>query len=888
MKKKNLRPLILSSLAALAVAGIGTGATFALFTDKAETDVSITAGIVKVSGAVSDLTTYSVQADPNGDRIDENGGKYSSVATTVPLVFATGGTASYDQANSILALDRIVPGDRVTFNFTPSAESNVDILYRFSYKVIVDSTHNLDLAKGLVTTIGSETYDGLQEYTSVWTKLEADASEGPAAIPFDIELPVYRGNEYQNKSAAILLNVEGIQANAAVANGMVIIANDATAQTETKVADEDLVIEASNADNSITVKSTIPAATSEVSAGSSVALKVSEISITENPQSEDSNDLNFDASLYVDGIEVNSFDQDIAIEVSVGSNLRITSVTHNGEPLTNYSYNPDTGIVSFVTRTFSPFVITYEARNGVYGFYDSYQEAGHWVHEIKTKEHFRNIGAAAFKHPEVATVDSVYKVVADIDFGGISPWSDGSSWVNIGTNESPKTINDFEFNGILDGGNHKLSNISITQSFGAAIGDADFAGLFDRLGIATLKNFTVKNVTVNNPAAKPGAIIAGGTKSAASEVVFENVTVDESCRVDGLQGCAAFMGYARAAKKLHFVNCVNKADIVCTGQNVGAFMGSLTGGSAERSILFDHCVNSGDISAQGLVGSFYGSNSNNGTVTFDHCENTGDVTAFANANAGLFVGQYHSLSNFTFTETTNSGTLYACNASGELTTNGEFIEGNTTWASYDVARGYIQPFDAITAKVRINETTKKVEVYDISNPSAYDSVLVSISLGPIDTFRLSDSGMFASGGDTVATETVSDVANISLKQLTRAGWFAPTADTPTGAFDGDGPSSASIPWFDYYKIPFELKGTTGYENGYHVDEQGGYYIISNENCVDSFKQIMNGHTSVEYRVVFTKVINNKPTVVGFASKTDSIYPNVGLEPNPLVTPYYQG
>ena len=901
---KITKPILVSALSALAFGAVGVAGTFALFTDNTETAISAQAGIVDVGLNASNLTTYSAQAVPADSTsytmVDERGGKYISV-TTQNNTFTNGGTASLE--GGALTMRKLTPGDRVTFQAGLANHSNVAIKYRLVYKF---TGTNGVLAQGLVTKSNisgsAQTYEGLREFVAPWTFLEAGAALPATAITFDIELPINRGNDYQSKEASFSLYVEAVQGNAYVEDeartllfGSLTPAQEATQEVEDPA--QPTVLQTTSTLATTTVKTTIPANTSyqtdpqqaaeQIAADDTVKLVVSDLVVAEDSATKKGT-VDLDIALLVNDVEVTQFSEFVNVEVNIGKNLDITSVTHNGNAVTEYTYTASEGILRFTTKNFSPFTVEYSiVPNTSYGFFDSYQKDGHWIHEIKTPAHFRNIGVASYKYPEVSGGDNVYLLVDDIDFGGVSPWSDGSSWINIGY-ESEKTIHDFEFNGILDGANHTLSNINLTQEMGPspAVGDHDYGGLFDSVGVATFKNFTVSHVTINAADAKPGAIIAAGTKKAASEITFDHVTVDDSCRIDGLQGCAAFLGYARNANKMHFSYCTNEADIVVTGSNVGAFMGSLTGGSASRSIRFDHCVNSGDISGYNLIGSFYGSNSDNGTVVFDTCQNTGNVTSFSGSDAGLFVGKYHGLTNFTFTNTTNTGTLYAANAATVKTTNAEFT--SETFTTAEAAQAFVQGFAALSPTISFDSANNLVIGGLDGHEDDYDYAIVTISLGPIDTFRLSDSYMVASGGDTVTTQQVTDVANVNLKKLTKAGWFAPTATTPTGAFQGDAPSGGSQAWFDYYKIPFELKGTQGYENGYHTTADGSYYIISNENCVDSFTQIMNGHTSISYKVVLYKNINNKYSIVGFKEETESCYGVVGANPNPYLLPYYTG
>ena len=52
------KKFILPAIALFAFAAVGVGSTYAIFTSKANTNIAVTAGKVKVEATVSDLRTY--------------------------------------------------------------------------------------------------------------------------------------------------------------------------------------------------------------------------------------------------------------------------------------------------------------------------------------------------------------------------------------------------------------------------------------------------------------------------------------------------------------------------------------------------------------------------------------------------------------------------------------------------------------------------------------------------------------------------------------------------------------------------------------------------------------------------------------------------------------
>ena len=152
--------------------------------------------------------------DANGEFVDENGDTYVYVDPTdlgAPAgTFLVGGTGSND--GNVINLDRIVPGDKVSFTVDSTNTSDVTIWIRYTVKVVNPTV----LASGMVLNVNGEEYTGVGSYTSVWTRLAAN--EDLDDVKFELGLPVFAGNEYQNGEAKYIILVEAVQGNAAVAN----------------------------------------------------------------------------------------------------------------------------------------------------------------------------------------------------------------------------------------------------------------------------------------------------------------------------------------------------------------------------------------------------------------------------------------------------------------------------------------------------------------------------------------------------------------------------------------------------------------------------------------------------------------------------------------------
>lgn len=185
MKKRILLTSICTIVLSLTLL---TGATFALFTSESKTSITVSAGNVEVESVLSDLKTYSLDVLQNDSEF-ENGGK-----------------ATLDSELGTLVLENITPGDKATFKLTIKNKSNVTIKYCIKYVL------SGELASGVVI---KEKEQEVREVTSkispTWTVVDKAGVLHEKEI--SIELPINRGNEYQNKNAKLEIIVFAVQGN---------------------------------------------------------------------------------------------------------------------------------------------------------------------------------------------------------------------------------------------------------------------------------------------------------------------------------------------------------------------------------------------------------------------------------------------------------------------------------------------------------------------------------------------------------------------------------------------------------------------------------------------------------------------------------------------------
>ena len=250
------KPILVSALVAVGFGAIGAGATFALFTDRAETTITAEAGKIDISSTLTTIKTYSAKADTNGTLVDENQAKYvyeeqasSEVQGVTRYYFVNGGYVTYEAGQSgdgTLSIHEMTPGDKVEFSFDIGNGSTVDFKYRMQYQVL---NQNYALSDGLVTSIQrgqaqAEKFAGLRSYRTGWSLVQV--ANTMDAVSFVIELPIDKGNDYQDKTADIKISFEAVQGNAAVNDSASVVVSSVAPSSSSVAPSSSSVAPSSN------------------------------------------------------------------------------------------------------------------------------------------------------------------------------------------------------------------------------------------------------------------------------------------------------------------------------------------------------------------------------------------------------------------------------------------------------------------------------------------------------------------------------------------------------------------------------------------------------------------------------------------------------------------
>ena len=195
MKKKYI---ITAAITAALMAAGAVGGTIAYFTSENKANMSIEAGVVRMSLEASNLKLYSLDVE------QQNG------------QFQNGGTAELQDAT--VTLEKMTPGDRVEFDLALNNQSNVLAKYQLLYAFAneqkgVEVNAELDyatakLSSGLMITMKDANGNAAPaEMTNI-----APGDDMPA-YHVVVELPKEAGNEYQGAKSDVEFKLYGVQAN---------------------------------------------------------------------------------------------------------------------------------------------------------------------------------------------------------------------------------------------------------------------------------------------------------------------------------------------------------------------------------------------------------------------------------------------------------------------------------------------------------------------------------------------------------------------------------------------------------------------------------------------------------------------------------------------------
>ncbi len=203
MKKKTKIALITSSIVLILLAGVGIiGGTYSLFTSTSKTNIAITSGKIDV---VANIDTTSLKTYSGVDLKGEDGDTITENVTAG--TFTNGGSAKLE--GGTLKLEKMTPGDKVTFKIDIKNNSSLAIKYRTNIK---KGTEDDGLFGALTFKVDNTKITG--NTSSDWSESFGNSTSGTVVKTLNCEvfLDSTKGNTYKEKKCSVVFEIEATQA----------------------------------------------------------------------------------------------------------------------------------------------------------------------------------------------------------------------------------------------------------------------------------------------------------------------------------------------------------------------------------------------------------------------------------------------------------------------------------------------------------------------------------------------------------------------------------------------------------------------------------------------------------------------------------------------------
>ena len=284
-------------------------------------------------------------------------------------------------------------------------------------------------------------------------------------------------------------------------------------------------------------------------------------------------------------------DKPIKVEFYIEKGLSLVEINHNGRKMSRctamkwldadqeFYYDATTGLVTMLTKDFSPFTYTSDK------FQWDDRKAAAYATPVDTENKVITVSNAAelalFKY-EVTDEKVNYSgytlnITADIDLG------DGF-WRPI------NKLDDFTING----NGHTIRNLLVRSCINSANGGYGFAFIGNSTGNLTIKELTFDNASVAKAKGYENYFVGniGGVVVAYTygTTLFENVKViNSSVYGYGKIGMLLGMG-ANPGVKVTFKNCVSKNNTIHGAYDLGGLAGNIQRGNGVDNGSVENCI----------------------------------------------------------------------------------------------------------------------------------------------------------------------------------------------------------------------------------------------------------------------------------------------------------
>ena len=282
-------------------------------------------------------------------------------------------------------------------------------------------------------------------------------------------------------------------------------------------------------------------------------------------------------------------DQLIKVEFYIEEGLQNVELFHNSSLMTacsalvdvdadqEFYYDSATGLVTMLTKTFSPFTYTSDKLDWDRNTAAEYATPVDTVNKVVTIASAEELAlfAKQLTTDKVNYSNYTVNIVEDIDLGE-GFWKPINSWGRL-------------TNATINGNGHTISNMTVRSCTNTSGYGAGFIGNTD--GAITIKDiaFSKANVTFgyNACSGNVGGIVMGYTYGTT---LFENVSVTDSTIWGyGKIGCLLGMG-ADPGVKVAFKNCVSQNNTIHAVYNIGGLAGNIQRGNGVDNATVENCT----------------------------------------------------------------------------------------------------------------------------------------------------------------------------------------------------------------------------------------------------------------------------------------------------------
>ena len=287
-------------------------------------------------------------------------------------------------------------------------------------------------------------------------------------------------------------------------------------------------------------------------------------------------------------------------------------------------------------------------------------------------------------------------LTADIDLAGVD-WTPIGAYMPSGESDEEAEIPhpDYAFTGTFDGGDHVISNLTVNQPDGYAV------GLFGCVANAQVKNFTLENAAVDG-ALMTGDVVGYAYGSTVSGIRLRGGKVTAHATEMGSEGM--YGGIVGAGMDSLIADCSAEAEIIIPDGTANA--GIVGGGLEATSVV--RCTGTGSITAGdrcyglgGVSGCGFGAeeftdcSAENVTITAgDNCFWIGGITGYAGGYEDEQFGVPVTVFTHCVTRNVSVSAGDSAEGLGDIVGSGFYNE--------EVAAAYGAPYDAPAVYVLTN------------------------------------------------------------------------------------------------------------------------------------------------------------------------------------------